>query len=930
MKKFLKITAIILILLIAIIILIPIIFKGKIIEMAQEEANNNLNAKVEFADINLSLIKNFPNISAEIEDLTIVGVDTFARDTLVTFNEFKATLDLMSVISGDEIKVKRIILDNPNIYIKLLQDGTANYDIAKEDTTASEDITNEESEDSNFKMNIDKFEIIDGNIIYDDLEGDIYAKMENMNFVLSGDMTEDLTNLDINMVIDSLTVKSEGIKYLNKVKTIFDSELKADLENSVYTFKENDLQLNEINLGFDGFVEMPDEDIIMDITFKTKQEKFKDALSMIPAVYATDFEDVTTSGEFKMDGYTKGTYNDSIMPAYGVNVFIKNAFFKYPDLPKSVENINVDMKVDAKEGTGDDITINIRKASMTMAKNPINMSAYIHMTAADVGMRGKVKGKVDLNSVKDVIDLDDTDLSGIITADLSFKGNLSDIENENYEKFDAKGNLGIQKMTVNMSDMPKIDIQKADMNFSPQYVDLKQFDIKVGKSDMHMNGKINNLISYVFNEELLSGTFNFTSDFLDVDELMGTTETSEEETESGEQEEGSSSESEVLEIPSNLDFTLNSVIKKITYDKLSITNAVGKIIIKDSKLDMQQLKMNMLGGSMTMNGSYTTKDVAKPFADFNMSINNFNIPETYKAFSSVKELVPIIENCIGDISATISLQSILDKEMMPILKSLMSDGDISSGNLSIKDNRLFEMLANRTKQNKFKSPRINDFDIKYFIDNGNLTVKPSKFKIAGSEVSFGGTQNLDKGLDFDLGMVLPKGVAGNIINKFPIGSSSENVDVTAKIGGQANDPKIVGFTSALTEGVVDEVKDKVEEVKDNAKEKANKAIEDARKRADQVIKAAEIQADNIRVQADKSGKKLISEAENQGNKLIKQARNPIAKKAAEVSKKKLVDQAKKQASNLNLKADTQAKNVIKAANTKADKIMNDAKKKAGV
>ncbi|MCF6366002.1 MAG: AsmA family protein [Bacteroidales bacterium] len=922
MKKFLKITAIVLVILVAVIILIPIIFKGKIIEMAKEEANNNLNAKVEFVDFNLSLIKNFPNISAELEGLSIVGIDTFATDTLVKFKKFKATLDFISVISGNEIKVKRIFLDEPVINIKVLQNGTANYDIAKEDTSSiSDETTNDETGDSNFKINLKKFEIKNGNIIYDDKESDIYAKMENLNFILSGDMTEDITNLDINMLIDSLTVKSEGIKYLNKVKTKFDSELKADLENSIYTFKENELKLNEITLGFDGFVEMPEEDIIMDLTFNTKESKFKDALSMVPAVYKSDFEDVTTSGEFKMDGYAKGTYNDTLMPAYGVNILIKNAYFKYPDLPKSVENINVNMKVDAKEGSGDDMTINIKKASMTMAKNPINISAFIHMTAEDVGMSGKIKGKVDLNSVKDVIPADNMDLTGIITADISFKGNLSDIENENYEKFDAKGNFGIQKMNVNMSDMPKINIQKADMNFSPQFVYLKQFDAKIGKSDLRLSGKVNNLFSYVFKDELLSGTFSFNSDFIDVDELMNVGSS---DSESG-TEDGTSSESEVVEIPGNLDFTLNSSLKKIVYDKLTITNAVGKIIIKDSKLDMQQLKMDMLGGSMTMNGSYDTKNISKPFADFNMSINNFNIAETSKAFLSIKRFAPVIENCTGDISANISLQSILDNEMMPVLKSLMSTGDLSSGNLSIRNNKLFEKLANRTKQNKFKSPRLNNLDLSYFIDNGNLTVKPSKFKIGDSEIKFGGTQNIDKGLNFDIGMVLPKGIAGGLIDKFSTKSSKENVGVNARIGGTADEPKIVGFTSAITEGAFEQV----EEVKNEVKEKATKIIEEARIRADKIIKVAENQANTIRAKADNAGKKLISEAENQGNKLIKQAKNPISKKAAEVSKKKLVDQAKKQANNLNSSADKQARSIINSAKNKADKIVNDAKKRAG-
>ena len=172
MKKFIKIFFITVVILIAAIILLPVIFKGKIIDTAKDEANKSLNAKVEFADINLSLISNFPNITAKVKGLTITGVDTFKNDTLINFQSLTASLDIMSVISGDEIKVKKIVIDKPNINIKVLADGTANYDIAKEDTTSVTE-TDTTTKSSNFKLNLKKFEIKKGNIIYDDKSSDV-------------------------------------------------------------------------------------------------------------------------------------------------------------------------------------------------------------------------------------------------------------------------------------------------------------------------------------------------------------------------------------------------------------------------------------------------------------------------------------------------------------------------------------------------------------------------------------------------------------------------------------------------------------------------------------------------------------------------------------------------------------------------------------
>ncbi len=921
MKKIIKITLILITVIIAAIIILPFAFKGKITEAAKSEANTGLNAKIEFQDVNLSLIKNFPDISAEIKKLTITGKDTFRNDTLINFKTLNATLDLMSVISGNEIKVKQIKLEDPYINIKILKNGKANYDIVPEDTAAIQ--ATEETNNAKFKINLDKVEITNGTIIYDDKESDIFAEMKNLNFNMSGDLTQDITEMKADITADYLTVAYEGIKYLNKVKTIFNADIKADLKNYVYTFKENNLKLNNAEIGFDGYVKMPEEDIFTDLTFKSKQTNFKDLLSLIPAVYKNDMQGIKTGGKFKINGYVKGKYNETTMPAYGINLTVNNAYLQYTDLPESINNININMEVDAPEGNGDNITVNIKKASLTSAGNPFNMNATFKMTASDTEMNGKAKGKINLNSLKNLIETDDMSLSGIIDADIFFKGKLSDIENEHYEKFNAGGNINLKNMKINMTDMPEIKISDANMFLSPQYLNLKQFNMTAGASDFHFSGNLNNIFSYAFKDELLSGTFNFNSSYIDIDELSGTAGTETDET--TEQE---TSETEVIEIPRNIDFVLNSDIKKIKYDNMTITDARGKIIVKNGKLDMRDLKMNMLGGEVKISGLYDAEDLSAPKIDFKLQMKNISIPEVVKTFTSVTSIAPVIKTCIGDINADISLNSLLDKEMMPVLTSLISEGNLSSDNISISGNSLMNKLANATKQNKFKSAKINNLNLDYYIDKGKLTVKPTKFKLAGTEVTFGGTQGLDKKLNMNLGFKLPKKDAGKFISSIPGGNNNKETEIKVKIGGTADNPQISGISTSLTDDIKNELSDKANDIKDNAKEKADKIIADAKKEADKIIAEAEKQAANIRTNADKQGKRLISEAEKQGDKLIRQAKNPFAKKAAEISKKELVDKAKQQANKINAQADKQANNIIKAAQNKADKIVAEAEKQA--
>ena len=105
LKKILKVSGIVLFVLLAAAIIIPIAFKKQITELVKKEVNNNLNAKVDFSDVTLSLFKHFPKVSITLKDLSVVGVDEFSQDTLLGTMQLDAAVNLMSVIKGDKIKI---------------------------------------------------------------------------------------------------------------------------------------------------------------------------------------------------------------------------------------------------------------------------------------------------------------------------------------------------------------------------------------------------------------------------------------------------------------------------------------------------------------------------------------------------------------------------------------------------------------------------------------------------------------------------------------------------------------------------------------------------------------------------------------------------------------------------------------------------------
>ena len=239
MKKIFKFLGIFLLLFFIFLLAAPFLFKDKIISKIKEEANKNLNAKFNFSSLDLSLIRSFPNLSVNIENLSIINLTPFEDDTLVYAKNFGLTLDIMSVIRGTEIKIKKVSIDDPVMNFLVNKDGKANWDIAK---TSGESAKT--SEPSSIKATLQKYAISNGTIVYNDLTMPFMLKLQGVNHTGSGDFTQDIFLLKTQSNIKLTDMSYGGVKYISKAKADIQADLEMDMKNMKFTFKENKILLH--------------------------------------------------------------------------------------------------------------------------------------------------------------------------------------------------------------------------------------------------------------------------------------------------------------------------------------------------------------------------------------------------------------------------------------------------------------------------------------------------------------------------------------------------------------------------------------------------------------------------------------------------------------------------------------------------------------
>jgi hypothetical protein len=372
MKKFLRILAIASGILLLLLLLIPILFREKIVTLAKQQINQSINAKVEFTDASISFFRNFPKISLALDNLSVSGISGFERDTLLSAKQVSVALNVMSVISGDNIKVSSIVIDEPVVYAVINKEGRANWEITKEDTEAKDS-----SASKPFRLNLQHYEVNDAILYYIDSTSGINAKIIGLDHSGSGDFTQDQFTLQTKTSASKVTYSMNGIPWLSEVSLSANTDVQVDNAISKYSFATDNIMLNELPLSVNGFYQMVDDSTSdMDIKFKSASSDFKNILSLVPVVYQKDFKSLDAKGQASFDGFVKGRMQGDQLPAYDVKAVVKDGYFKYQDLPAPVKNIQLQMHVSNPDGVNDHLVFEIPSAHLEMNSQPSTCGFY--------------------------------------------------------------------------------------------------------------------------------------------------------------------------------------------------------------------------------------------------------------------------------------------------------------------------------------------------------------------------------------------------------------------------------------------------------------------------------------------------------------------------------------------------------------------------
>jgi len=942
--KIVKWSLIVLGLVIISLIFIPIIFKDEIKAYAFKEVNKTLLADVDLGDFDLTFISTFPNLTIQLENATITGRDQFKGVQLANIKEFRAHLDFWSVVGGDEVEIKEIHLIEPSFDVRIMKNGVANYDIVKPDSVKTPE---EVAEPSKFKLTLQEYSIQNATIKYDDREGDMFTELMNLTHVGKGDLTEDVIDFETETTIDAFTFDMEGISYLKNVKTkaIANILMEFDGDNSKFTLKDNVFELNALKFSLDGFYEMLKGYDNMDLKIDASKATFKDFLSLIPTFYQSGYESMIADGNLAFNCILKGRMDDVNMPGWDFNLKVDKAKIKYPDLPGAITNIVLVANSKFEGGADmDKMTLDVPKFHADFVGNTLDATLKMRSMMSDPFIDSKIIAKVNLATLGKVVPMAEGEsYNGKLDADIVLKGKMSSLEKEDYEAFTATGTLLLKEMLYTSKDLPAaVKVKEMLLRFSPQNLSLESLDASMGKSDFQMNGKIDNYIAYALMDETLKGDFLLTSNYLDLDELMGTS------SETVASDSVSSESEEPVLIPGNIDFQLKTNLKSVKYNGIAIKNIVGGVKLKEKVAYLDDLKMEAMGGSIGLAGKFSTVNHDKPSADFSYDLKNIDIKELSDNFLTIQKLAPIAKHASGRISTSFKMTTDLQSDLTPIYSSLNGSGDFFSNLVSISGYEPLEKIASALKIDKLSNQTVKDLKAYFKFNNGKISLTPFDVKLGGIVTNISGSTSFEQAIDYALKMNIPKEQIpasmikvvedqmkklNSLVPKMDLNVIPAFIPVNLKVLGTVTDPKVttdfkeslLKATGNLKGNLVNTGKDLINKGKDSVKtvvtNKINEVKEDLEKKKQELLADAQKQADKVKSEGKKAADLARAEGKKQADALVVEAgSNPIKKKAAQLAGDKIIQSANKNADKLEKEASDKADSIMKTAKDKADQL----------
>jgi AsmA protein len=453
---------------------------------------------------------------------------------------------------------------------------------------------------------------------------------------------------------------------------------------------------------------------------------------------------IDLNGDVKINVVSKGPWvpAQKLFPVTTASLKMSNGVVKTKYYPHPVEKINVDAVLVDTTGNFNALRFDIKPVAFEFEGQTFNLKASVD-NFNDPHYDITANGAIDLGRIYKVLGKEGYDVNGMIRADLSLHGTQSDAMSGQYAKLNNKGSLTVKDVTVKANLFPlPFHINDGVFRFADDKMWFDKFDVHYGKSDLHLDGYLNNLIGYMMQpDQHLQGALDLKSHYIQVDELAAYTGNSD-------PADAAAGVPGVVIIPANVRLTINAAADRVNYNSIDLHRFHGNLSIENGSLSMSNTGFNIIDAPVVMDAQYTSLSAKRAQFDCRISAKEFDIKRAYKEIKLFHDMATSASSASGIVGLEYHVNGRLDENMKVSYPSLTGEGVLTLKKIKLKGFKLLNTVANKTGKEDIKDPGLSEVNIRSSIANNIITIERTKLRIAGmrprfeGQVSFDGRLNL--------------------------------------------------------------------------------------------------------------------------------------------------------------------------------------------
>ncbi|OXB05927.1 AsmA-like C-terminal region-containing protein [Flavobacterium pectinovorum] len=499
--------------------LTPIIFEDQIKDQIKKTANERLSAELNYSDVSVSFFRHFPSLTLTLNDLSLNGSAPYKAEKFITAKEVSFGINVASLVFGRSVKIDQIYLSDSFINVKVNKNGEANYNIYK---STAQTTTQKDSSDTALKL--ERIEIINSKIIYDDQSTKVHFDALGFNYLGKGDLNKSVFDLYSKAKVEKLNIVYEDEPYLMNKKIDADLITKVNINSLSFFFQQNNLKINQLVVDFKGNFNFLKDGYNMDLAIKSENSDLYDVFTAFPPKYITWLSKTELKGNTNLLLTVKGDYIASQKKAPDLNLDVKidNGFVNYNKSAFPVSDLNLEVKTKVPSLDPELLIVDAKNISLKINNDYLKSKLYMEGLSTP-NIDADFKAKMDLAKLNKALGIPDLELKGTLAGDVKAKGKFDqknklfpvtkgniDLEN-GYIKTKyypnaitnivVKSNISNQKGTF--QDL-KVNLKPAQFTFEgkPVFVSAALSDFDDLNYDIKANGELDvNKIYKVFSQK---------------------------------------------------------------------------------------------------------------------------------------------------------------------------------------------------------------------------------------------------------------------------------------------------------------------------------------------------------------------------------------------------------------------------------------------